>query len=214
MTDLPAPLRAALPAAGRALEAALDRVLALDPDTRSALAALDGRRIQLELAAPPLTMELRVEGDRLRVGPASATPEPDLSLRATVGAVLGRLLPGPEAATGVGRVRISGDAELAQRLQKLARGFDPDFEAAFSRVFGDVLGVQIARTLGAALRQGRALGAKGARDVAEYLVEERRDLVSRPEQEAFFDEVDALRDAVERLEAKLQRFGPSAGPRR
>jgi ubiquinone biosynthesis protein UbiJ len=33
--------------AGRALEAALNRALALDPDTRAALGPLDGRRIQL-----------------------------------------------------------------------------------------------------------------------------------------------------------------------
>jgi ubiquinone biosynthesis protein UbiJ len=44
MNELPAPLRAALPMAGRALELALERVLALDPETRSALSTLDGRR--------------------------------------------------------------------------------------------------------------------------------------------------------------------------
>ena len=40
--------------AGRALELALNRALALDPDTRAGLRALDGQRIALILASPPL----------------------------------------------------------------------------------------------------------------------------------------------------------------
>ena len=40
--------------AGRALEAALNRAVALDPDTRDALVALDGRNVELALESPPL----------------------------------------------------------------------------------------------------------------------------------------------------------------
>ena len=206
MNALPAPLRALLPTAGRALEAALDRVLALDAETRAALPALDGRRIQLELVSPPLSMTLRVDGQRLRVGPPEPEREADLSLRATLGGMLGQLLPAAPSAPAAGRMRISGDAELAQRLQTLARGFDPDFDAAFASVFGDVLGVQIARGLREGLRQGRRVAGEAARGAAEHLVEERRDLVSRAEQEAYFDDVDSLRDGVDRLEARLGRL--------
>lgn len=205
MNDLPSPLRAALPAAGRALELALNRALALDPDTQASLSSLSGRRVQLHLAAPPLAMELRVDDGQLRVGPANGEPEPDLSLKTTLGAVLGQLLPAAPGSPPAGRMRINGDAELAQRLQGLARNFSPDFEGAFSGVFGDVLGVQIARALREGLRQGRTLATKATRGGVEYLIEERRDLVSRAEQEAFFDEVDGLRDAVERLEVRISR---------
>jgi ubiquinone biosynthesis protein UbiJ len=204
MNALPAPLRAALPAAGRALEAALNRVLALDPDTCARLAALSGRRVQLQLDAPPFALELRVHDSQLRVGPLGAEAEPDLSLKTTLGALVGQLLPGA-AAPGAGRMRISGDAELAQQLQRLARGFDPDFDAAFAAAFGELLGPQLARALREGLRQGRAFGAQAGRGAVDYLVEERRDLVARGEQEAFFDAVDELRDAVERLEVRVAR---------
>lgn len=203
----PNPLRAALPAAGALLEAALGRALALDPEARERLAELEGRRIQLHLAAPPLGMELRVEAGRIRVGPAASDPEPDLRLKAGLGAVLSRLLPGTPAAAP-GQLRIEGDVELARQLQRLAADFDPDLEDAFAGVFGEVLGVQIAQALREALRQGRELGRGLLRGGVEHLVEERRDLVSRAEQEAFFDEVDALREAVERLEARLDRLAP------
>lgn len=212
MTDsLPRPLRALLPLAGRALETVLNRTLALDPGSQQALQRLVGRRLQLQLEAPPLALELHVEeGGRLRVGPAQAA-EPDLHLRATLGALLGQLLPAPAGATPVGRMRISGDAELAQAVQKLAKGFDPDIDGAFAGVFGDVLGVQIAKALRDGLRRGRDESVRFARDAAEYLVEERRDVVGKPEQEAHFDAVDTLRDDVERLAARVERLRRRVG---
>ncbi len=70
--------------AGGALEAALNHALALDPDTRDGLRALDGRRVALHMAAPPLSLQVRVDGDQLRVGPVDAAVEPDLAVRSTL----------------------------------------------------------------------------------------------------------------------------------
>ncbi|MEE7547613.1 SCP2 domain-containing protein, partial [Xanthomonas sp. Kuri4-1] len=66
------------PLAGRALEAALNRALALDPDTRDALLPLEGQRIALTLEAPALALQISVADRRLRVGPVDAVQEPDL----------------------------------------------------------------------------------------------------------------------------------------
>jgi ubiquinone biosynthesis accessory factor UbiJ len=197
--------------AGRALEAALNRALALDPDTRDALAGLDGRSVELHLQAPPLALRLTVAGARLQVGPAGADPaQPaDLDLRTTLGGLLAQLpfLRRDDAAP-VGRMRMSGDAELARRLQRLAGRFDPDWQLPFVTVFGEVVGVQVARAFAAALRQAREAGAALAQTTAEYLTEESRDLVPRAELEAFHDDVDALRDDVERLAARIARLPP------
>ncbi|HZV38290.1 MAG TPA: SCP2 domain-containing protein, partial [Pseudoxanthomonas sp.] len=61
----PSPLDSLKPVAGRALEAALNRALALDPDTRAALKPLDGRRVALALEAPVVALQIRVDGERL-----------------------------------------------------------------------------------------------------------------------------------------------------
>lgn len=213
------------PLAGRALEAALNRAIDLDPDTRAALQPLDGRSVVLSLDAPadreatPLAMRLRVDGERMRVGPA--TPEgseaPDLAVRSTLGSVvslgMGTLLPrllgtpADEAdAMPVGRLRIEGDAELARRLQRLAERFDPDWQLPFTRVFGEVIGVQIANGVAAALRGAQAGGRRLAETTVEYLTEESRDVVPRAELDAFFDDVDTLRDDAERLAARVARL--------
>ncbi|MFT4256463.1 MAG: SCP2 sterol-binding domain-containing protein [Pseudoxanthomonas sp.] len=204
------------PLAGRALEAALERALQLDPDTRAALKPLDGRRIALHLRAPALALEIRVDDERLKVGPAFDEAEPDLAVHATLGGLLSQLpafnMHGLRRgdATPAGRLRVSGDAELAQRLQALAQRFDPDWQQPFVAAFGEVIGVQVASAARGALRQLRTLGAGLASSAAGYVVEESRDVVGRAEQHAFHDDVDALRDDVERLAARVARLGGGA----
>lgn len=203
------------PLAGRALESALNRALALDDDTRQALARLDGRRVALHLAAPPLALAIRVDGEALRVGPVDAAEEPDLSVRTTVGGLLGQLqgLLGAEDehATPSGRLRVEGDAELARALQRLAQRFDPDWQRPFVAVFGEVLGVQVAGAAASALRGARRAGSGFASTAAEYVVEESRDVVGRHELQAFHDDVDVLRDDVERIAARVARLAAAAG---
>lgn len=206
-------LRSLKPVAGRALQIALNRALALDPDTRHALASLDGRHIDLTLEAPLLAMRISVVGDQLQVGPVDVQ-EADLAVRSSLSGVLAQLplLAKARTAQGgpAGRVRVAGDAELARRLQQLAKGFDPDWQLPFVQVFGDVLGVQVANTLRSGLQHARQ-GASGlARSTAEYLTEESRDVVARAELDAFHDDVDVLRDDVERLAARVRRLRGAA----
>ena len=198
--------------AGRTLEAALNRALALDPETRAALAALDGQHVVLQLesrggALPPLSLQVRVEGERLAVGPVDPGREPDLGVRATLGGLLAQLpFLRRDDAPPVGKVRLSGDAELARRLQRLAERFDPDWQRPFVAVFGEVIGVQVASAAAAALRNARATGLALAESGAEFLTEEGRDVVAKAELHAFYDDVDVVRDDVERLAARVARL--------
>lgn len=212
------------PMAGRVLEAALNRAVALDPDTRDGLAALDGRSIVMALdardtapgAAAPLALRITVAGQRLAVGPVDPEARPDLAVRTTLGGLVSTglrvVLPkvlGQEAeptAPPVGRMRIEGDADLARHLQRMAERFDPDWQQPFTAVFGEVMGVQVANGVRAALRGAREGGRSFAQSAAEYLTEESRDVVPRAELDAFLDDVDALRDDAERLAARVARL--------
>ncbi|KMM75588.1 sterol-binding protein [Xanthomonas sp. NCPPB 1128] len=208
------PLDALKPLAGRALEAALNRALALDPETGDALRDLDGQRVALTLEAPALALQIRVDGAQLRVGPVDPAQEPDLAVRSTLGGLLAQLpLLAQARRTGSpgGRVRVSGDAELARRLQHLATRFDPDWQRPFVQVFGEVLGVQVANTARSALQQARRSAQDLAQSAAEYVTEESRDVVARAELEAFYDDVDVLRDDVERMSVRVARLQPERG---
>ncbi|MEO5962910.1 MAG: SCP2 sterol-binding domain-containing protein [Thermomonas sp.] len=198
--------------AGKALEAALNRALALDEDTRAALRSLDGQRVALQLSAPPLALEIRVDGDALRVGPVDAANQPDLGVRSSLGGLLAQLpMFRRDDAPPVGKLRIEGDADLARRLQQLAQNFDADWQLPFTQVFGDIAGVQIAKAFASALKHVQVAGRNLAETAAEYVTEESRDVVPRAELDAFHDDVDALRDDVERIAAKIARVQRERG---
>jgi len=204
------------PVAGRALQIALNRALALDDDTRHAVTALDGRHIDLTLDAPALALRISVHGEQLEVGPVDHR-EADLAVRSTLAGVLAQLVPtrGSTAGRGrnadpAGRVRVAGDAELARRLQQLARGYDPDWQLPFVRVFGEVIGVQVANALRGALQTARRGASDIAHSAAEFVTEESRDVVPRGELDAFHDDVDVLRDDVDRLAVRVQRLRGAA----
>lgn len=202
---LPRPLRVI---AGRALERALNRAVALDPDTRERLAALDGRRLDLHLRGPGLRLSIRAKDGRLRVGPPpdADVAERSLHVAATPGSLLAMALRRDEEGVAPGRVDIAGDADLARRLEKLARNYTPDFEEAFAQTFGDVLGVPLARALREALAHARRSAKHTVEDAADWLREESRLAVACAEMDGFLDDVDRLREQVERLDARFSRL--------
>ena len=75
--------------------------------------------------------------------------------------------------------------------------------------------MDLAKAVAAGLKQAQVVGRNLAETGAEYVTEESRDVVSKAELEAFHDDVDALRDDVERIAAKiarLQRAATDNGP--
>jgi ubiquinone biosynthesis accessory factor UbiJ len=198
---LPQPLRKL---AGRALETALDHALALDPDTQAKLVSLDGRSVQLHLRGVELALAVTVEQGRLKVGPAPESS--DLRVAATPGSLLSMLFRRGDDGMAPGKVEIAGDAELARRLEKLASGFAPDFEEAFARTFGDVIGVPLAKAVREGLAHARETASHLSQDGAAWLRDEARIALAPGEVEGFLDDVDALRERTERLEARLARL--------
>lgn len=198
---LPQPLRKL---AGRALETALNHTLSLDPDTQRQLAVLNGRSVQLHLRGPEIALAVTVEDARLKVGP----PRDDSQLRvaATPGSLLAMMFRRDDDGIAPGKVEIAGDAELARRLEKLAGKFAPDFEEAFARTFGDVLGVPLAKAVRKGLAHARETAMHLTEDSADWLRDEARIALAPGEVEDFLDGVDHLRERSERLESRVQRL--------
>ena len=190
---------------GKVLEAAINQALALDPGTREQLAKLDGRRIGVEFRPLDLAMAITVDGDKLRVGPHWQADR-DLNLRASPASLLAfALRRGDDSVMPPGKVDISGDAELARHVEKIMRDFRPDIEQAFAQTFGDIIGIPIARAVSSAFAWTRDSVQSVATNAADFLLDESRDAVAVPEAEQFFDDVDALRERSDRLEARIKR---------
>lgn len=205
---IPHPLRKL---GGLALTLALNRLVALDPETREAIGRLEGRRVGVYLRGPEVAFALAARNSTLQIEPpagaGNAAGASDFEVKATPGSLLAMVLGRDGDARPPGKVEIAGDAELARQVQKLARNYRPDFEAAFSAVFGDVVGTTIARALGDAAKWAGE-GARHFRDdTIDWLRDEARVTVPHPEMNAFLDDVDDLRERTERLAARIARLG-------
>ena len=207
---IPHPLRRL---GGLALTLALNRLVALDPDARAAIDKLEGRRIGVHLKGPEIAFSIAARNGTLQIEPPPGAGDDgsanDFEVNATPGSLLAMAIGRGDGARPAGKVDIAGDAELAHRVQQLARDYKPDFEAAFAGVFGEVAGTAIAR----ALHDAAKWTGDGARhfrdDTVDWLRDEARLTVPPAEMNAFLDDVDALRERAERLVARVARLGDS-----
>jgi ubiquinone biosynthesis accessory factor UbiJ len=189
-----------------AFQRAASRVLALDGDIASKLAPLEGRAVTLTLAKPTLRVLARVHGGTVRFALAEANDVADLSLSTELSSLLQMgmaRLTGGKPSLGVGKLHMSGDAEMARQLQQIVERFEPDWDAPFSDMFGDVRGFQLARGARKALDFAKNTAASFAASSSEYLREESREVLSAAELEGFYDDVDTLKDRVARAEQRV-----------
>jgi ubiquinone biosynthesis protein UbiJ len=180
------------------LVAALNRLLEAERWARERLAPFAGE--SLELRAPPLpALHLTiVEGGRLAAGGG-----PGLTIT---------LKPGSLAALARGEehfmraVDIDGNARLAQEVLHLARHLRWDVEEDLSRVIGDAASHHVVRVA----KDFAAWHVDAARRLAEgfmeYAQEEARLLAPRAGHVELAGEVARLRDALERLEKRVERL--------
>jgi ubiquinone biosynthesis accessory factor UbiJ len=110
------------------------------------------------------------------------------------------------ARRGSERVHVSGDAEIAARYRELLELARPDWEEELSRLIGDLPARRVSLAARAALSWLRGFAHSARANVAEYLQEESRALVSKPEVEEFLAQVDALRETADRVEARIARL--------
>jgi len=186
------------------VEQGLARAIALDDRSTERLASLEGKLVRLELRGLGIDLYFQGQAEGLAVSAEHAS-EPDTTISGTPLALLAMAVPDWRA-SGSG-VRIEGEAGTGQAFEKLLKQLDPDWEAIFVERFGAVVGHQLWRTLRDAGAGARHVSTTAADQATRFLREESGLLVSRQEVEDFTHEVDELREAADRLEARLRRRG-------
>ena len=192
--DLPLPV-------ALALERAIETVLRLDPGTRARLATLDGKLVRLEVSAPDVDVVLGIVDGRVSV-PTRHDGEVDATVSGSLAAL--RSLTRSNEALYRGDVRIEGDLSVGTALRDVATGLDVDWQEAVSPLLGDALTHRLGRAADAfggwLTRSGGAM-----RDDARDWFEDEAELVAtRAEVARFGDAVDAAREGVDRLEARVR----------
>ncbi len=103
-----------------------------------------------------------------------------------------------------GEVEIKGDVRLGRSFKKILSEMEIDWEEFAARIIGDSPAHHLAGLTNKIVNWGKQAGADVAADISEYLQEESRDLVSKPELEMFYQDVDGLRNQLDRLQAKFE----------
>ena len=189
-----------------ALEAALNRYLALDPATPRGMAELEGRVIGLQWRGTGLTLYF-LPGPRGIQLLNHYEGEPDTLLSGSPLALAELGLGGDrERALFSGAVEIRGDTETGQRFQQILEAMDIDWEEHLSRFIGDLAAHQAGQLARAGRQYARTSADTLRQDLGEYLTEEARLLPVRIQVENFLADIDRLRMDVDRLEARVQRL--------
>jgi ubiquinone biosynthesis protein UbiJ len=101
-------------------------------------------------------------------------------------------------------VQIRGDAEIAGLYRELFAAARPDLEEELSRWVGDLPARHLSQLALSVRTWARRARRTAGENIAEYLQEEGRDLVTKTEMEEFLRGVDGVRDGVDRIEARLK----------
>ena len=182
------------------LENLLNRGLPRSPRARQLCAELAGKSLAIELRD---ITRMRAESNGLTVSVALSEAPADATLSGGPAALLSLLGAAPAATLQRGDAVLSGDTEVSQKFRELLRLLRPDPEEELAAVIGDAPAHQLGRLLAHGAAFGRRFAATGLSNLAEYLAHERADLVPRSEGEQFLRGVDALREDVDRLQARL-----------
>ncbi len=208
--DTPGPTEQEIPAS-TSTAAALDAVarminalLRLDPDTQSRIASLHGHSIRIEFRGLSFAVNFVATADGSVTLPVALDTPPDCVLSGSpIDLLRARDADAGKSQLFAGRVTVSGDSGVAQAFSEAMAGLDLDWEEALSRLLGDTAAHQLGQAARSARKAGAAFSNRSSDLLASYLTEEARLLPHHLEIEQSVNEIDQLRDDVDRLAARI-----------
>lgn len=190
-----------------ACETWLNRSIRESAAASECAAGLRGKRFAIMVEGLDGRIELVGSDEKIAVG-RGGSETPDVLLRGTPLDLL-RLVGSDGDALGrlrETRAELTGDVRVAESFAKLFHLARPDLEEELAGWVGDLAAHQLGRAgRGFARFAGRAALAV-QQDLGEYLQQERALVAPALAVQAFYAEVERVRDAVERLEQRIGKL--------
>ena len=177
-----------------------NHVLEPAPWARAKLSAHAGKVALFDVFPARLAFAVAADG---RLQPAPQEAAPAVTIRLTHLTLLEVLADGEEAWR---KAEVTGDADFAAVISQVASNLRWDVEEDLSRVVGDIAAHRMAQAGRAAAAWPKQAAVSMAENAAEFLTEETSLLVTPLQAATFMREVDELRDAVERLDKRIERL--------
>ncbi|MFN3768626.1 MAG: SCP2 domain-containing protein [Ectopseudomonas guguanensis] len=194
------------------VETGLNRVLRLDGTALPRLQSLSGKVIAVQCQSPALELYILPSGDGLQLAAQWHAPA-DCTLTAPA-ASLARLALSREktAVLHLPEVSLDGDSAVLLQLAGVLQDLELDWEYEVSRWLGPVATTLLAGHLRSRVNLASNGAASLRQDLADYLTEESRTLVGQREADVRFAELDQLKLALDRLEARIERLTSANKP--
>jgi ubiquinone biosynthesis protein UbiJ len=188
------------PAPAALVAGAVNRLTAPTPLARERLSRFAGKTVAFRVGPVAVALTIQTTGEVL---PASGEAAVDLEVRLSP-FLLPRLAAQDESAYR--DVETTGDVELAGEVAFLAKHLKWDVEEDLSRFVGDAAAHRAVALARDAAAWGKDASERLAAGAAEYWTEEDPLIASRVKVEQFVAGVTELRDAVERLDKRIERL--------
>ncbi len=191
-----------------AMEAALNQLFAMDPESFVRLADFKGRIIAFHITDMDQWLYFFPDKQGMQII-SHYEGEPDTVISGSLLAFAKMVLAEDQEKTRSvfkGDIKIIGDMALGQHFQALFQQLDIDWEEHLSHITGDIIAHSLGNAARGILGFGRQLFNSLGMDVSEYLQYETRDIASEPEIQHFNQQVDIIRNDVERAEARIKRL--------
>lgn len=186
----------------KTLNQVIARVLDAQPALKEALSTLAGKSILLVLVGPAVSLQCTITQTGLIFRQAEADASADAKMTGSPLALLAACGQGDHPL--VKSVQYSGDIETALAVRRVLSRVHIDLEAILAEYVGDAP----ADLIGRAVRASRQIGGEVAQRLLDqseaYLKQEIEVGVEPAEFEVFAQQVRALRDGVERAEARIK----------
>jgi ubiquinone biosynthesis protein UbiJ len=188
------------------LETAINKTLQLDTETLNKFERLESNIIAIDIKGVNQSVYLFPSADGFMVL-MDFDGEADVVIRGTpIALVKMALAKDQRDELFSGEVEIIGDTRVANQFSKLLSQLDIDWEEILSKGIGDIA----AHKVGNIFRDMNAWFMRATDsahlDAGEYLQEEIHLSPSNPELRKFINNVDNLREGIDRLEAKLKHL--------
>ena len=186
---------------GRVLARLINSALRLDPAARDKLAALNGRRISLDLGWRAQPWLIEIHDGELQFSDDHATLC-DVRLSGNLSGFLQLFKkPANSSTPPRGKLYIEGDLHAAQQFQRVMADLAPDFETVFRERFGDRFGAFLADAARRLQAHGEAGKAAVEAKLRAFLSE--NGCATRADAADFARRVQALAARLARLETRF-----------
>ena len=188
------------------VEALVDTALAHDPASASALAVLEGEVLLIESTLPPINIAVEPTSSGIKLHD-QWDDEASVSVTGTLVAMAGVALNAKESISFSGTgVRVSGNLDTLNQLNKIMGNLDIDWEAALSEIIGDIPAHLLAHSIRSSAVCRADTVKRASTGLIEIAQEEFNLTPSKNEFETIAPQIRKLSSDVDRLAARLKRL--------